>query len=113
MVVDDNHDAADVLSEALQMLGHQTSVAYDAFATLETVAKFQPQVMLIDIGMPMMDGYELARKLRAMTELGTPRLIALTGFGQDSDRAQAFEAGFDEHMVKPIDIERLRTVLQK
>ncbi|MDO8430963.1 MAG: response regulator [Candidatus Binatus sp.] len=112
-MVDDNHDAAEVLSEALELLGYETRVAYDALATLDTVAQFKPQVMLIDIGMPVMDGYELARRLRAMKELGHPKLIALTGFGQESDRALALEAGFDEHMVKPIDLEGLESLLKK
>jgi CheY-like chemotaxis protein len=113
MVVDDNHDAAEVLSEALELLGYETRVAYDALAALASVAQFKPQVMLVDIGMPVMDGYELAKRLRMMPELGRPKLIALTGFGQESDRAQALDAGFDEHMVKPIDLECLETLLRK
>jgi len=113
MVVDDNRDAAEVLAEALELLGFETRIAYDALAALDAVAEFQPQMMLIDIGMPVMDGYELARRLRAMTELGHPKLIALTGFGQESDRMLALEAGFDEHLVKPIDLARLESLLRK
>jgi CheY-like chemotaxis protein len=113
MVVDDNRDAAEVLSEALELLGFETRIAYDALAALDAVVEFRPEMMLIDIGMPVMDGYELARRLRAMTELGHPKLIALTGFGQESDRALALEAGFDEHLVKPIDLARLESLLRK
>ena len=113
MVVDDNRDAADALSEALQFLGYQTQVAYDAFNALEKVAQFKPQVMLLDIGMPGMDGYELTRRLRSMPELGKPRLIAVTGMAQDSDRTRAIQAGFDEHFVKPLDLARLEFILSR
>jgi CheY-like chemotaxis protein len=113
MVVDDNHDWVEALSESIEILGYETRVAYDAFAALEMVAQFKPHVMLIDIEMPGMDGYQLVRRLRAIAELGQPRLIAVTGMAQDADRTRAFEAGFDEHMAKPLDLARLESILSK
>ena len=112
MIVDDNEDSAQVLAEVLELIGHDTHIAHDAPSALQTVSGFAPDVILMDIGLPVMDGYELARAIRAMTDLRSPRLIALTGYGQESDRQRAFEAGFDEHLVKPIRIERLLFVLQ-
>ena len=105
LVVDDNVDAADLLSDALEGLGYQTRTAYDGPSALEVAAAFDPDVALLDIGLPAMDGYELARRLRDRPTTTKPlRLIALTGYGRDSDRARAREAGFDAHMVKPIDL---------
>ena len=113
MVVDDNHDWSEALSESLEILGYQTQVAHDAFEALEKVTQFKPQVMLIDIGMPGMDGYELVRKLRAIEELGQPKLIAVTGMAQEADRVRALDAGFDRHFVKPLDLARLEFILSK
>ncbi len=113
LIVDDNKDAAEVLGEALEASGYETLVAFDAPAALEVVDDFQPDVMLIDIGLPVMDGYDLARQLRANPRLAATRLIAVTGYGQESDRQRAFAAGFSEHMVKPIDLERLEAVLRE
>ncbi|WP_020655461.1 ATP-binding protein [Massilia niastensis] len=111
LVVDDNADAADMLAMALELFGCEARVAHTAAAALETAASFGPEVALLDIGLPDMTGYDLARRLR-----GTPggqgmTLIAATGWGQDRDRQQAFEAGFDHHLTKPIDVERLRELL--
>jgi signal transduction histidine kinase len=113
LVVDDNHDAAEILSETLQESGFLARVAFDAPATLAMVEGFDPDVMLIDIGLPVMDGYELAQRLRANPRLASVALIAVTGYGQESDRLRALEAGFDEHVVKPIDFERLREMLHR
>ncbi len=110
-VVDDNQDAAEILAEALEESGYLTRVAFDAPSALEAVGAFNPDVMLIDIGLPVMDGYELARRLRANPQLASARLIAVTGYGQESDRRRALEAGFNEHLVKPIDLERLQEML--
>jgi CheY-like chemotaxis protein len=113
LVVDDNVDAADLLSEALEGLGYRTRTAYDGPSALEAAAAFDPDIALLDIGLPAMDGYELARRLR-----GEPPsdkrllLIALTGYGRDTDRIQTREAGFDSHMVKPIDIARLDVAIR-
>jgi CheY-like chemotaxis protein len=111
MIVDDNEDAAQVLAEALKSIGHCTQIAYDAPSALQSVSAFAPDVMLLDIGLPVMDGYELARAIRTIADLNLPRLIALTGYGQEADRRRALEAGFNEHLVKPIDLNRLLSVL--
>jgi signal transduction histidine kinase/CheY-like chemotaxis protein len=111
MIVDDNQDAAQLLAETLQLAGHDVQVAYDAPSALESVSDFAPEVIVMDIGLPVMDGYELARAIRGMPEVNPPRLIALTGYAQESDRSRALEAGFSEHLVKPIDIERLLSAI--
>ena len=102
-----------ILGEALDASGYETLVAFDAPAALEVVDDFRPDVMLIDIGLPVMDGYDLARQLRANPRLAATRLIAVTGYGQESDRQRAFAAGFNEHMVKPIDLDRLEVMLRE
>jgi PAS domain S-box-containing protein len=113
LVVDDNVDAADLLSEALERLGYQTRTAYDGPSALEAAAAFDPDIALLDIGLPAMDGYELARRLRGHPPSHKPlRLIALTGYGRDTDRIQTREAGFDSHMVKPIDLARLDATIR-
>jgi signal transduction histidine kinase len=112
LIVDDNRDAAEILAEALEGSGYTTRVAFDGPSTLGLVDAFDPDLMLVDIGLPVMDGYELARQLRAKPALAHARLIAVTGYGQESDRRRALEAGFDEHLVKPIDLERLETMLR-
>jgi PAS domain S-box-containing protein len=113
LVVDDNVDAADLLSEALEGLGYQTRTAYDGPSALEAAATFDPDIALLDIGLPAMDGYELARRLRGHPPSDKPlRLIALTGYGRDTDRLQTRAAGFDSHMVKPIDIAGLDAAIR-
>jgi len=104
LIVDDNEDGAEMLSIILSQKGYDTRVAHDAPAALEIAAQFKPVTAFIDIGLPVMDGYELAERLRAMPALAGIRLIALTGYGQESDRRRGREAGFDEHLVKPVDI---------
>jgi CheY-like chemotaxis protein len=105
LVVDDNADAAELLAEVLQTRGHATRVAYDAISALAMAARFAPEVALLDLGLPEMDGYELARRIRALPGSGGLRLIALTGYGQSNDRRRSSEAGFDDHLVKPVDID--------
>ena len=108
LVVDDNVDAAELLSDALEGLGYETRTAYDGPSALEVAAAFDPDIALLDIGLPAMDGYELARRLRGRPDTAKPlRLIALTGYGRDTDRVRTREAGFDAHMVKPIDLAAL------
>jgi PAS domain S-box-containing protein len=104
LVVDDNRDAAELLAEALRMEGYETQVAFDGPSALRLAAEFRPELAFLDIGLPVMDGYDLARRLRAM-EQGPLVLVAVTGYGQPSDRARSTEAGFDEHLVKPIGID--------
>ena len=110
LVVDDNQDAGITIGMLLEALGHTVSVVHHPYAALELAAAFQPDVFLLDIGLPDIDGYELARRLRALPGLGPFRMIALTGFGQARDQRNAFDAGFDFHCTKPVDITVLDTI---
>jgi CheY-like chemotaxis protein len=104
LVVDDHVDAATSLARLLSLLGgHEVEVAHDGSAALELVRSFRPQLAILDIGMPGMDGYEVARRLRAEDEFAPLKLVALTGWGQDGDRQRSRAAGFDVHLVKPVD----------
>ena len=105
LIVDDNRDAAEVLAEALEGTDHLVRLAYDGPSALRVAGEFHPHVALLDIGLPVMDGYELARRMRQIEGLGRVKLLALTGYGQDSDRERSLNAGFDEHMVKPVDLD--------
>jgi DNA-binding response OmpR family regulator len=96
---------------ALQLSGCETLVAHSAGAALEAAASFRPTVALLDIGLPDMNGYELARRLRLALDDAGVVLIAITGWGQEKDRQRAFDAGFDHHMTKPIDFDQLRPLL--
>jgi signal transduction histidine kinase/CheY-like chemotaxis protein len=111
LVVDDNVDAAEMLCELLEGLGHAAAVAHDGVAALDVASSFRPDIALLDIGLPVMDGYELARKLRERPGGAALRLIAVTGYGQDGDRARAREAGFDHHLIKPIELDVLISLL--
>ena len=104
LIVDDNVDAAQMLEELVRDLGHEPRVVHDALSALDLAGSFKPAIALLDLGLPVMDGFELARKLRATFDPAVLRLIAVTGYGQDSDRAKAKEAGFDHHLVKPVDL---------
>jgi CheY-like chemotaxis protein len=110
LIVDDNVDAAEVLAEALHSLGYATWVTHDAPEALRVLAEVDLTIAIVDIGLPAMDGYDLARHMRSQRP--QLRLVAVTGYGQEDDRARAIEAGFDEHLVKPIDIERLGQALE-
>ena len=112
LVVDDNRDAAESMGVLLEFLGASVKVAHDGPSALGVFAVQKPAVVLLDIGMPGMDGYEVARRLRALPEGNDATLIALTGWGQDEDRARTRAAGFDHHLVKPADIEALRALLE-
>ncbi|HET7370341.1 MAG TPA: ATP-binding protein [Gammaproteobacteria bacterium] len=103
LIVDDYADAADSLAELLQIDGYSTRVAYDGAAAIEAATEFVPAVALVDIGLPVMDGYEVARRLRQTPAMESLTLVAVTGYGQESDRQRAKAAGFDEHLVKPLD----------
>ncbi|MGZ3457489.1 MAG: ATP-binding protein [Archangium sp.] len=111
LLVDDNTDAAELLAELLRLHGHEVLVAHDGPQALTAAPPFEPQIAILDIGLPVMDGYELARRLVG-TLARTPLLIALTGYGQEHDRIRAREAGFDEHLVKPVDPKVLLTLLE-
>ena len=111
--MDDNIDGADALAVCLDLMGYATRVAHDGPSALEIAAEFQPQVALLDIGLPAMDGYELARLLRERGDLHRVCLVAVTGYGQESDRRAAKDAGFNAHLVKPVDMERLQSLMRQ
>jgi signal transduction histidine kinase len=111
LIVDDNEDAADTLSLFLGTVGHQLRVAHDGHGALELAAAAAPHVLLLDIGLPDIDGYELARRLRAMPQTAHATLIALTGYGQSEDRERSGAAGFDHHLTKPVDAAALVRLL--
>jgi CheY-like chemotaxis protein len=111
LVVDDNVDSADTLGTLVTIWGHEVRLAHDGPSTLVMARSFQPEVILLDIGLPGMSGYDVARALREQG-LGGRRLVALTGWSQDEDRERAREAGFDEHLAKPVNADRLRKVLE-
>jgi CheY-like chemotaxis protein/anti-sigma regulatory factor (Ser/Thr protein kinase) len=111
LIVDDNPDAANCLAMLLGLAGHETEVAHGALEALERVESFQPEMALLDIGLPGMNGYELARRLRIDAKLAGIRLVALTGYGQAEDQQRALAAGFDDHLVKPVDLAELERSL--
>jgi CheY-like chemotaxis protein len=107
LVVDDNEDAVELMAEMLRTLGFEVQVALDPVAALALARDFQPEVAVLDIGLPVMDGYELATRLRELLGGRPCRLIALTGYGQHHDRVRSGQAGFDAHLVKPVDMDTL------
>ena len=109
LVVDDNHDAADTLTLWLDVHGHTTRTVYSAEAALEALAGFGPDVVLLDLGLPGMDGFEVARRIKRQHP--SMRLVALSGYGQARDRARSAAAGFDAHAVKPVDMDELDRLL--
>ncbi|HWW21621.1 MAG TPA: response regulator, partial [Steroidobacteraceae bacterium] len=111
LVVDDNVDAAVSLRHLLELDGHQSLAVYGAQEALESVSSFRPEIVLLDIGLPHMNGYEVARRLRACDGGPSLKLIALTGYGQSEDRLKALAAGFDAHLAKPVDLGALERLL--
>jgi CheY-like chemotaxis protein len=107
LVVDDNPDAVKTLAEALTIAGHVVRTAGDGPSALQVVATFVPDIVFLDIGLPAMDGYELASLLRKVPHLAHTPLVAITGYAQDDDRQRALESGFSEHLAKPLDFGRL------
>lgn len=111
LVVDDNQDGAESVALLLGLRGHEVRVAFDGAEGLRAFDAFAPQVVLLDIGMPGMTGYEVARRLRAAPASRGVLLVAMTGSGQDEDRRRSREAGFDHHLVKPVDFDVLLGLL--
>jgi CheY-like chemotaxis protein len=111
LVVDDNRDSAHMLSAFLRSLGADVWTVYDGLAALETVSSITPSVMFLDIGMPELDGYELARRVRKQQENRDMTLIAISGWSQQEDRLRSKEDGIDHHLVKPVDSEIVRRLL--
>ena len=107
LIVDDNVDAADALAQFLKLAGYQTRVAYDGRMAVEMAEILEPAVVLLDLGLPYLNGHEVARRLRGMSWGRSARLIALTGWGQKDDVLRSRQSGFDEHLTKPVDPEVL------
>jgi CheY-like chemotaxis protein len=103
LIVDDNEDAANSLAMILKLSGHETASVYTAMDALERAVSFRPDVVLLDIGLPGMDGYEVAQKMRELPGLADIRLVAVTGYGRSDDRLRARDAGFDDHLTKPVE----------
>jgi CheY-like chemotaxis protein len=103
LVVDDNVDAADSIALLLSIDGFEAHSVHGALAALDTVGSFKPDVVLLDIGLPVLDGYEVAQRLRARVPVQSMRIVALSGYGQKADREKAAQAGFDEYLVKPVE----------
>jgi two-component system CheB/CheR fusion protein len=113
LVVDDNVDAAESLAMLLRVEGHEVRTAHDGATALDAAQAYRPEVVLLDIGLPKMDGYEVAQRLRRLPDSKSALVVALTGYGQEEDRRRAEEAGFDVHLVKPVDLAVLYSLLGK
>ncbi|MEP7345539.1 MAG: response regulator [Gemmatimonadaceae bacterium] len=111
LIVDDNEDAASSLGALLEIKGHRVALCHDGLGALAVAERFQPDVALLDIDLPGIDGYELAERLRAQDGTRTTVLVALSGYGSAMDRARARAAGFDHHITKPANLERLDTLI--
>jgi len=111
LIVDDNEDAANSLAMILELGGHETASVYTATDALQRAAAFRPDVVLLDIGLPGMNGYEVAQKMRDLPGLRDIRLVAVTGYGRSDDRARARDAGFDDHLTKPVELAVLERTL--
>ena len=112
LVVDDLHDSALSLALVLQRMGHHAEFVTDPWKALEVARRMRPELMFLDIGMPDIDGYALARMLRQEFGFDSLRLVALTAWGRDEDRAESRRAGFDAHVTKPADAETIESILQ-
>jgi signal transduction histidine kinase/ActR/RegA family two-component response regulator len=111
LIADDNRDAAESLALYLTLGGHEVRTAYDGLEALHAAQSFEPDIALLDVGMPGLDGYELAQRLRAEPWGGDTLLVAITGWGQEEDKRRAREAGFDHHLTKPVDVETLSALV--
>jgi CheY-like chemotaxis protein/anti-sigma regulatory factor (Ser/Thr protein kinase) len=112
LVVDDNRDGAILLAETLSAFGYQARAVHDGPAALAMAEQFDPVVALLDIGLPVLDGFELARQFALRAGLSRTKLVAVTGYGQEQDRAESAQAGFVAHLVKPVDLDHLRRVIE-
>jgi len=108
LVVDDNVHAADSLAVLLHLAGHEVRTVYNGEAALDAAVSFEPDAILLDLGLPGMNGYEVARRLRRLPQRKPWMLLALTGYGQDEDRRRSAQAGIDRHLLKPVDLEQLQ-----
>lgn len=113
LIVDDNRDSAISLSMMMNLTGYETATAFDGFEAVGVATQFDPHVVLLDIGLPRLNGYEVCRVLRRMPRAKPFVIVALTGWGQDEDRRKSFDAGFDAHLVKPVDPDTLLRTLRE
>jgi CheY-like chemotaxis protein len=113
LVVDDNRDSAETLARLLESHGNTTETAFDGLEALEVGTEFCPDVVLLDIGLPKLNGYDTARRIREQPWGRDVALVALTGWGKDEDRTRSKQAGFDSHMVKPVEFEKLTEILDR
>ena len=113
LVVDDNRDAADTLALLLETAGHEVKTTYDGSAAIAAAQSYRPRVAFCDIGMPGVNGHEVAARLRADGAHATAALVAVTGWGTDEDRRKSREAGFDFHLTKPVDPRAIESVLER
>ena len=111
LVVDDNRDSAESMAEMLRLFGHEVAIAHDGAEAVEAAEEFRPQAILMDVGMPRLNGYEATRRIRQRAWGKDTAIVALTGWGQDGDRARSKEAGCDGHLVKPVNLADLETLL--
>lgn len=111
LVVDDNHDSAESMAMLLQVTGHEVRTAHEGTGALQIALEYRPECVLLDIGLPGMNGYAVAERLRALPGFGNVIMIAMTGYGQEEDRQRSREAGFDHHLVKPLDFDVLTSIL--
>jgi len=111
LVVEDNVDAAQSLAMLLQVSGHQVRMAHTGPTALEAALDYRPNVVLLDISLPEMDGYEVAKRIRQQPVLHNVVLVAMTGYGRDADRQRSQEVGFNAHLVKPVDFDKVQEIL--
>jgi len=110
LIIDDNVDVADTLAQWLQLAGHDVRTVYSGVEAISATAEFRPEIILLDIGLPDLNGYDVAAKLRALTDLPPFLLVAVTGYGQASDEKAFIEAGFDRHFAKPMGLSKLESI---
>ena len=113
LVVDDNRDSAQTLAMMLKIMGNDVRTAHDGLEAIEQAQDYQPDVLLLDLGMPKLNGYDVCRRIREQAWGAKLQIIALTGWGQAEDRQRTKDAGFDHHLVKPVDVTRLRELLDE
>ena len=111
LIVDDNHDSAISLGMMLKLMGNEIRTAHDGLAAVEAASEFQPDIILLDIGLPKLNGYGACRRIREQAWSKAVTIVALTGWGQDEDRRRSAEAGFNHHMVKPVELAALQSLL--
>ena len=111
LVVDDSEDSAEMMRELLRLLGHDVRIAFDGQRALEVTHEFKPEIVFLDIGLPSMNGFEVARRMRQIPGCAAIPIIAVSGYARETDREETRKAGFTEHLAKPVDVARLEQLL--